>query len=216
MNQRKQNISSWYSLGIAALLVVFCLVVSTGTTQARYRTEVSESIRFEVRKPVSVYLGTMEYPEDSSDGVFVQNNAGSWEENEDGLLQLDFAISNGTSKSKFEEENQQVYIRLVGSLGIQEEDTPLSLTLTFPNAENPEETEQVKATAARIVSGSALHTTFGEGWIFRFEDDDGRELFWDLKGGELSCIEMALILEDGTLTDASLLQLQIASRYIKE
>ena len=70
--------------------------------------------------------------------------------------------------------------------------------------------------AARIVSGSALHTTFGEGWIFRFEDDDGQELFWDLKGGELSCIEMALILEDGTLTDASLLQLQIASRYIKE
>lgn len=216
MDQRKSNISSWYSLGLAALLMVFCLVVSIGTTQARYRTEVSKSIHFDVRKPVQIYLGSVEYTEDSEEGIFIQHNEGSWEKNEEDLLQLNFAVANGTSKTSYAEEDQQVYIRVVSSLGIQEEEEPLPLTLTFPSAEDPEKTEEVKAKAVRIVAGSTLHTTFGEGWMFRFENEEGEELAWDLKGRKLSCIEMVLILEDGTLTDASLLQLQIAGRYMND
>lgn len=213
MNQRKLNTSSWYFLGLAALLLIFSLVASTGTAQARYRTEARGNITFEARKSVSVYLGKVEYSENTTEGKFVQTNEGGWERNEDGSLQLDFAVANGTSHASFEEEDQQVYIRLVSSLGIQSEEDDITLTLTFPSADDPEELEQVEAKAIQIVPGSALHTTFGEGWVFRFMED-GEELAWNLQGGELAYIEMGLTLEGATMNDASLLQLQIESSYI--
>lgn len=213
MNRRKFNNSSRYSLVLAALLLIFCLVVSTGTSRARYRTEVSDNLRFEARKSVSVYLGQVEYGEETDEGRFVQTDEGGWERSEDGSLQLNFAVANGTSHADFEEEDQKVYIRLVGSLGIQSEDEEITLTLTFPSADQPEELEQVEAKAIRIVSGSPLHTTFGEGWVFRFMEG-GEELTWALEGGQLSYIEMGLTLEGATMDDASLLQLQLAGSYL--
>jgi len=222
MDRRKLNISSRYSLGLAAVLVIFCLVVSTGVTWARYRTEVDESIHFKAREPVSVYLGKVEYGEDdtaaenAAEGKFVQTNEGSWERNEDGELQLKFAIANGSSEAEFEERNQQVYIRLVGSLGIQSEGKTISPKLKFPQEDKPEEPQQVEATAIRIAPESPMYTTFGEGWMFCFTDNEGEELTWTLEGGELNYIEMELTLEGGTLADTSLLQLQIASRHIMD
>lgn len=217
MNQRKLNISTWYSLGLAAVLVVFSLLVAIGTTWARYRTEKSEEIYFEPADLVEVCLGKVEYEEGNpAAGKFVQSNEGSWELNEEGQLQLKFAVANGTSVTAYERQSQEFYIRLVGSLGIQSEEKKLSLKLTFPDADEPEGLKTVEATAIRIVPGSAMYNTFGDGWVFSFMDEEEGELTWMLEGGSLSYIEMALTLENGTLADASLLQLQIASRHIKE
>ena len=216
MKRWKLNISSWYSLGLTALLVISCLVVSTGMAWARYRTEETESIYFKAREPVSVYLGKVEYGEgNAAEGKFVQTNEGSWELNEDGQLQLRFAVANGTSEAAFEERNQEVYVRIVGSLGIQTVADNISLKLTYPNEENPDTPNVVKATAVRIDPNSTLYSTYGDGWVFTFREE-GEELTWTLEGGELSYIEMDLTVEGGTLADTSLLQLQIASRYIKE
>ena len=216
MKRWKLNISSWYSLGLTALLVISCLVVSTGMAWARYRTEETESIYFKAREPVSVYLGKVEYGEgNAAEGKFVQTNEGSWELNEDGQLQLRFAVANGTSEAAFEERNQEVYVRIVGSLGIQTVADNISLKLTYPNEENPDTPNEVKATAVRIDPNSTLYSTYGDGWVFTFREE-GEELTWTLEGGELSYIEMDLTVEGGTLADTSLLQLQIASRYIKE
>ena len=216
MKRWKLNISSWYSLGLTALLVISCLVVSTGMAWARYRTEKTESIYFKAREPVSVYLGKVEYGEgNAAEGEFVQTNEGSWELNEDGQLQLRFAVANGTSEAAFEERNQEVYVRIVGSLGIQTVADNISLKLTYPNEENPDTLNVVKATAVRIDPNSTLYSTYGDGWVFTFREE-GEELTWTLEGGELSYIEMDLTVEGGTLADTSLLQLQIASRYIKE
>ena len=216
MKRWKLNISSWYSLGLTALLVISCLVVSTGMAWARYRTEETESIYFKAREPVSVYLGKVEYGEgNAAEGKFVQTNEGSWELNEGGQLQLRFAVANGTSEAAFEERNQEVYVRIVGSLGIQTVADNISLKLTYPNEENPDTPNVVKATAVRIDPNSTLYSTYGDGWVFTFREE-GEELTWTLEGGELSYIEMDLTVEGGTLADTSLLQLQIASRYIKE
>ena len=216
MKRWKLNISSWYSLGLTALLVISCLVVSTGMAWARYRTEETESIYFKAREPVSVYLGKVEYGEgNAAEGKFVQTNEGSWELNENGQLQLRFAVANGTSEAAFEERNQEVYVRIVGSLGIQTVADNISLKLTYPNEENPDTLNVVKATAVRIDPNSTLYSTYGDGWVFTFREE-GEELTWTLEGGELSYIEMDLTVEGGTLADTSLLQLQIASRYIKE
>ena len=216
MKRWKLNISSWYSLGLTALLVISCLVVSTGMAWARYRTEETESIYFKAREPVSVYLGKVEYGEgNAAEGEFVQTNEGSWELNEDGQLQLRFAVANGTSEAAFEERNQEVYVRIVGSLGIQTVADNISLKLTYPNEEKPDTPNVVKATAVRIDPNSTLYSTYGDGWVFTFREE-GEELTWTLEGGELSYIEMDLTVEGGTMADTSLLQLQIASRYIKE
>lgn len=216
MKRWKLNISSWYSLGLTALLVISCLVVSTGMAWARYRTEETESIYFKAREPVSVYLGKVEYGEgNAAEGEFVQTNEGSWELNEDGQLQLRFAVANGTSEAAFEERNQEVYVRIVGSLGIQTVADNISLKLTYPNEENPDTPNVVKATAVRIDPNSTLYSTYGDGWVFTFREE-GEELTWTLEGGELSYIEMDLTVEGGTMAGTSLLQLQIASRYIKE
>lgn len=216
MKRWKLNISSWYSLGLTALLVISCLVVSTGMAWARYRTEETESIYFKAREPVSVYLGKVEYGEgNAAEGKFVQTNEGSWELNEGGQLQLRFAVANGTSEAAFEERNQEVYVRIVGSLGIQTVADNISLKLTYPNEENPDTLNVVKATAVRIDPNSTLYSTYGDGWVFTFREE-GEELTWTLEGGELSYIEMDLTVEGGTMADTSLLQLQIASRYIKE
>lgn len=216
MKRWKLNISSWYSLGLTALLVISCLVVSTGMAWARYRTEETESIYFKAREPVSVYLGKVEYGEgNAAEGEFVQTNEGSWELNEDGQLQLRFAVANGTSEAAFEERNQEVYVRIVGSLGIQTVADTISLKLTYPNEEKPDTPNVVKATAVRIDPNSTLYSTYGDGWVFTFREE-GEELTWTLEGGELSYIEMDLTVEGGTMADTSLLQLQIASRYIKE
>lgn len=216
MKRWKLNISSWYSLGLTALLVISCLVVSTGMAWARYRTEETESIYFKAREPVSVYLGKVEYGEgNAAEGKFVQTNEGSWELNEGGQLQLRFAVANGTSEAAFEERNQEVYVRIVGSLGIQTVADNISLKLTYPNEENPDTPNVVKATAVRIDPNSTLYSTYGDGWVFTFREE-GEELTWTLEGGELSYIEMDLTVEGGTMADTSLLQLQIASRYIKE
>lgn len=229
MNRWKLNISSQRVLGLAAVLVIFCLVLSTGTTWARYRTDVSKIIEFEVRKPMSVYLGQVEYSEaaaegEEAEGKFVQTDAGSWEWNEDGCLRLKFAIANGISEKKFETRDQQVCIRVIGSLGAQSEEQPIILKLTVPKEEEPEESEvteelettrQIEATATPIAVGSAMHATFGEGWVFSFVEEEGEELACELKGGELSWVEVVLTMEGGTLADTSLLQLQITPRYIK-
>lgn len=216
MKRWKLNISSWYSLGLTALLVISCLVVSTGMAWARYRTEETERIYFKAREPVSVYLGKVEYGEgNAAEGKFVQTNEGSWELNEGGQLQLRFAVANGTSEAAFEERNQEVYVRIVGSLGIQTVADNISLKLTYPNEENPDTPNVVKATAVRIDPNSTLYSTYGDGWVFTFREE-GEELTWTLEGGELSYIEMDLKVEGGTMADTSLLQLQIASRYIKE
>lgn len=228
MNQRKPNMTRWYALGLAVILAVGGLVMSVGVTWARYRTDVNGSIFFQSRKPLAVWLGKMETADDGG-AVFTPTGQRSWEQ-VDGKLQLDFAVANGTSLEVFETADQRFHIRLLGSLGAWSGEETAAIYLVIPPVEIPaeEETEteteetteqipavpaeptRVKATAVRIEPNTQLWSTFGDGWAFCFLDEQtGEELAWTLEGGGLSCLDLDLVIEGGTLTDTSLLQLQI-------
>jgi hypothetical protein len=69
--------------------------------------------------------------------------------------------------------------------------------------------DEYTAEVTRITVGTSLYHTYGEGWLFRFLDQEGRELTWDLAGGQFSSIHVELILEGADPATATLLQLQI-------
>lgn len=248
MNRKKLNILAWYALGLAAVLVTFSLVLATGMTWARYRTDSSADLIYSTRSPMMVCLGKVEYvtTTEGEEAKFVQTNTGEWIRGKDGQLQLDFAVANGISakEKEFEIRDQQVCVRVVSTRGLLFDQEAIALKLMVPKPEDPEK-EQTEATTAPateppaeypteesqddlenfdiyeaqavyITKGSPMYTTFGEGWVFHFIDEEGEELRWTLEGGELSYIEMHLTMESSITVDTSLLQLQIDSSYIPE
>ena len=226
MNQRKPNKIRWYALALTVLLAVGCLVMSVGVTWARYRTDMSAGIFFQARKPLAVRLGITSVNEDGNI-VFVPTDQHSWAQ-ANGKLYLDFAMANGISVEEFEAEDQRFHIRLLGSLGAWSGEETAAITLMIPPAleEAREETDEptqdgttgeipaepvaVPTVAGQIQPNTQLWTEFGDGWEFRFLDPQtGKELVWSLEGGKLSCLELELVIEGGTLADTSLLQLQM-------
>lgn len=214
MNQRKKNISRWALPMLLLLLVVGCLVVSTGGALARYRAERKEIIEFQVRPPDQVALGKMVKAEDGTES-FDATAQGTWE-TVDGTQQLEFTIANGTGADAFSQENQRIRLRLIGTLGIWDGTGDFTVTLQLPpedDAEESAEPKKIQATVTRIQPESPMYATFGDGWVFSFFDEEGEELSWLLEGGALNTVTMTLILEGAAENEASLLQLQISGVY---
>ena len=191
MKRRKLHISPALRLGMAVLLLLCCMIVALGVTFARYHNGEKGSLTFRPYKDSQVCLGYMD--EDSF--VNAQND---WVQAEE-QLQLSFAISYVSSNRKFAPADQVVCLRVVASLGVWNEEmsSPLSLTV----GENT-----YIATPQRIAENSALYTQFGDGWVFRFYDDEENELQWELVGGQFSCIQ-GLLCVDAAVGDTSLLRL---------
>lgn len=226
MDHRKPLLSRWYALGLAVLLTVGCLVMAVGVSWARYRTEADAKISVEVRPPLAVTLGRMEYSGESEIGTFVPTGAAVWEW-VDGRWAMALAVANGTAPDVFEAQSQSFRIRFVGSLGAWSGEGSGAISLILPLKQiqmDTEETEdpadstlpavsavptRIAATATRISPDTRLHREFGDGWLFCFLDDQGEELSWTLEGGKLSCVTMDVVIDAGTLADTSLLQLQI-------
>lgn len=210
MNRRKQNISRWYALGLAAVLVISSLILATGIALARYRTEYKETIKFVTGEPGGIYLGAV----DEETGTFDVTATGNWEQVEN-TLQLDFSVANGVDQENCAERTQVFHVRLIGSLGIGQDETLPTIKLIDPTVHDStkaaDENEGYTAEPIRIVEGSLLHTTFGDGWVYCFLDEEGEELTWVLEGGEFSCVGLCalIVLDDNTQLDTSFLQLQV-------
>jgi len=62
------------------------------------------------------------------------------------------------------------------------------------------------AQAQPIVEGSALHKSFGNGWTYRFLDDEGQEIVWTLQSAQR--LGFQLVVENsGEITYHSLIRL---------
>lgn len=234
MKQHKLHTASWYLLGLAALLLLGCVIGTVGSSFARYRSQVEGDIRFQARSPEEVFLGTL-----SEDGtVFLPSSSASWV-TENGQSVMRFAVANGNSEENYAQTDMQAAIRLVGSLGVCQTEEDLTVTLAVPRAAEAAtadlsgedavaaqtetdptellepaamEYDVFQATAQRITQQSPLYTSFGEGWVFFFLDDDKNEVTWLLKGGEHAVTEMILTI-DGIRSDAvNLVQLQVTGR----
>lgn len=197
MNQRKPNRIVWYSLALALLLCTAFLVTSTGTAFARYRTERSAKVTFEVREPEQICLGTL-----ALDGTF-RTSLPAWTTGDD-VPTLTLAVANGTSADECSQRDQIFSLRLVGTLGM--ETAPMYLTL-------PGEETQITATITPITEGTALYHTHGGGWIYTFLDEEGEELSWTLPGGELSHVSLTVTMNAPPET-LSLIQPMVTGKTI--
>lgn len=197
MNQRKLYTSPGFLMSLAAVLVLGCLIVAVGISYARYRTDESLQYQFQAEQNASVWLWQID-----ENNAYVQEES-IWK-TADGQLQLKFAVSNGTDRDHVTSVDQQVRIRVIASLGAWREDTSADLTLTVDAVE-------YAVTATPIKQGSALHRSFGDGWVLSFRDAEGKEPTWLLSKDELTYLNMQLSLTSDEVMNTELLQLQVIS-----
>lgn len=222
MNQRKTNNVLWYSLVLALLLCIGFLVISTGTTLARYRDERHKEISFTVREPEQICLGTVTTvtAEEATSGLpvgtekFEPEAVPKWETGSE-LHKLELGVANGTSQTNYSKRDQKVRLRLVTTSGLWMGDRIPDVKLRLPNPEDPENFVEIKATVTEIAQGTGLYETNGPGWIYRFEQDDG-EVSWTLEGGKLSFVSITVVMNNVSLDNPSLLQPQIIADVIRE
>lgn len=219
MNQRKLNISRWSILGLAAILMAGCMMLSVGTAYARYRLDSERLIQFVNKEPAQPAIGI------GLDGDFDPYAAIGWQEEVltemvDGVPQtrkvyrLDFTITNYLDTVGYDSEDMRVRVRLIGSQDAWKSGAPGSVVLTDGSLLEDGSLRQRTAVVEAIQEGTKLHHDFGMGWVFRFQDDYGRELSWDLEGGQLSCIPIQITVDASVINGTSLLQLQVEAERV--
>lgn len=208
MNQQKPNRKIWRLLGLTMLLSLALLISATGTAFARYRAEREQTVKFEVRIPDQVFLGTVR-TDTKDDGqleeVFEPVSQLVWK-TENGVTQLEFAVANGTDWINCSVRDQKVRLRMIGTLGIWMGSGTPKLSMVLPPEKEGEEEFVVEATVVPLVEGTALYHTYGEGWIYTFLDEKGEELFWELPGEQLSYEVLTVTINGDVPGDLSLLQ----------
>ena len=215
MNQRKPNRSLWYTLGLGVLLCIAALVVSTGTTFARYRTEESKDLTFAVRELEQARIGVFrkiteeEATEARPVGTEVFQPMETLDlETVNGIQRLQFVIANGEAKDTFSQSDLEVQLRLLATLTFWNGMEPAEIKLTITQSG---ETETMQAVPTPIVEGTALYYTHGGGWVYTLQDTEG-EITWTLPGGDFSYIDVTVTLENVTAQQEGKLSPQITSR----
>lgn len=220
MKQMKTNTVLRYLTGLTILLCIAALVVSTGTTFARYRTERSANITFEVQSFLQANIGVWE--EVSREEATAERRAGTkifqptqflqWEA-VDGGARLHLTIANGVSETDFAHKDMKVTLRVLGTLGLWNGAEAAKLNLHYPSQEEPEKTETMQAAVSPIGEGTPLHQIHGPGWVYTFQNSEG-ELSWTLKGDQFSYVDLIITVEGAILTESAALQPQVFSEVI--
>lgn len=151
---------------------------------------------FQAEKVGRLHLGTV------VDDTFSTEQA-PWEQTESGW-KMSFAVGNGLSESDHAQIDQRVTLQMVASLGTWSDQSAGTMTLKVG-------VTTYTAVASRIPAGSALHTKFGDGWVFRFVDAEGNAYAGEMSGDAFAYIPMELTINNTSITDTSLLQLQVTA-----
>lgn len=187
---------SIYLMALSAILLLGCAILLVGATFARYQTSSTSGLSYQAKEYASVYLW--------SDFGVSQQSTWQAESGTDGGLSLEFCISNGTDSGDCAEDDQQVTVRLAATLGIRSEEDTVEVAL------QTEDGKTCLGTARQIMENTPLYASFGPGWLYTFQDEEGEELSWTLKGGALSIQSMKLSVQGVDVKDTSMLQLQVS------
>ena len=238
MNQQKPNSFCRYGICLVVLCLCGCLILSIGATFARYRTEyLVETYKFEAYAPQSYLL----HGEVATEEQIAAVGQGNWPEYPDSWTmydlstapiiilvegdpggddlvflpnaQLRFAVSNGLSEAQYTGRDQRISLQLVAPLTVED---PLGLTvvLTGPDLLEPEKQTHYVAVPEQIEEGSFLYKAYGDGWVYRFyEEDEITQVAFPLAGDGLVYTNFAISVK-GTVP-ASLLSLEITGQYKK-
>lgn len=197
MRQIKSKRISLYLMTIATLLALACLMLSVGAVYARYKDQTSADPAYQAQEPLDIYL----WSGMDESGEFISGES-EWK-TENGQKTLEFYVSNSGSAAA---EEQYISVSLLASLGVQiDESVQFQLYLKWG-----EEKKVVYGNPQRILPASPLYETVGDGWIIRFQDENGREMTWPLAGGELSYIYARLTVSGMEVYDTSMLKLQVS------
>lgn len=185
---RQKNSLLRHLLCLALLLCMAALVIATGTTYARYRTDAEAEILFEVKTPSQIVIGTVLTDAEGNE-EFYPNGIQGWK-TEGNTATLEIAVSNGSSGNSV--KDQEIRFRLIGGLGfsVGEGTAEVTLKITEDGSE-----KIFYAEAEKILENTALHFEHGDGWVFTFFDENGKEFSRILEGGKSSYIKMSIIVD---------------------
>ena len=185
---RQKNSLLRHLLCLALLLCMAALVIATGTTYARYRTDAEAEILFEVKTPSQIVIGTVLTDAEGNE-EFDPNGILGWK-TEGNTATLEIAVSNGSSGNSV--KDQEIRFRLIGGLGfsVGEGTAEVTLKITEDGSEKIFYSE-----AEKILENTALHFEHGDGWVFTFFEENGKEFSRILEGGKSSYIKMSIIVD---------------------
>ena len=191
--------------GLLAICLSACLVLMVGVSYARYQQDFAPvDYSWTAEEETGLILG----------GVVTQSwlDAGSWPENPNWQsgetdARVEFSVSNGRSHSTYAPQDQTYTLQMLAGLNIND---PESITVQL-SYEKDGQTVQLRGAAEEIPAGSILHSQFGDGWIYRFFDENEKEQSFALPGGALHYQSFTLTIS-GT-TDPTLLQLRLDVPY---
>lgn len=185
---RQKNSSLRHLLCLALLLCMAALVIATGTTYARYRTDAEAEILFEVKTPSQIVIGTVLTDAEGNE-EFDLNGIPGWK-TEGNTATFEIAVSNGSSGNGV--KDQEIRFRLIGGLGLSVGEGTAEVTLKITE----DGSEKIfYAEAEKILENTALHFEHGDGWVFTFFDENGKEFSRILEGGKTSYIKMSIIVD---------------------
>ncbi len=185
---RQKNSLLRHLLCLALLLCMAALVIATGTTYARYRTDAEAEILFEVKTPSQIVIGTVLTDAEGNE-EFDPNGIPGWK-TEGNTATLEIAVSNGSSGNGV--KDQEIRFRLIGGLGLSVGEGTAEVTLKITE----DGSEKIfYAEAEKILENTALHFEHGDGWVFTFFEENGKEFSRILEGGKSSYIKMSIIVD---------------------
>ena len=198
-----------YMTFLTCMCLLICVTLAIGITYARYQWEFpTKSYVFAPVAPDSLYLYGGGVNEEWIQGGHLPPVEDTWEEISGGV-KLDFSVTNGQIDS-VSWNDQSYVVRLVGGLNIR---NPENLTVTLTWQDEAGQICSAVGTPSAIEKGSLLHNSFGEGWVYQFQNQGTEEIF-HLIGGQLRyCNFTITVLGD---VDASLLNLQILGQNRSE
>lgn len=222
MSNPKMNNTRWHVQGLVVLMCILLPVLATGTAEARYRAEKTAEIQFQIWEPAQIYLGTLSgTTETEGEGTaatpeeltFHPDGELTWTESL-GTYSMELAVANGSSETDFSEKDQQFRLQMIGSIGLGTETEFPLIELKVPSEENPETIETFQGKASKIEKGTLLYHSMGSGWIIRFQNAEGNEPLWTLKGGTLSYKGFTITVENAKRESDILLQPQVEAKVI--
>lgn len=205
MGKPEMNSPHRYFSVLALVLVAALLVLCTGVSYARYRADIKEGWQMTPKALEQVYLCHVD-----AEGSLTDAPA-SWNRTEDGY-QMNFCLANGDDWGEHATWDQQVSLRVLAGSGMLNGDSGAKVDLTVLDADGNGNAAVYRGVAVAISGQSSVYTTFGPGWEFRFVDDEGEELSWELEGGKLDVRYMRLDVSGVQLQEEVLLQLQVVGK----
>lgn len=181
-----------------SLLLLSCVFLLVGAAWARYQTKESQQFSYELKDYAFVCLW---HSYDEGTASF-RSGQSTWQTQDDRKT-LSFCVSNGTANN-YAETDQRVNIRLLVGLGVWGGAEGMDVCLNLPQTG-----ERFQGNAQPIIENSPVYSTFGEGWVITFCDEEGQEIDWTLEGAELSFLEAQIVVRNVELQGTTLMQLQV-------